>query len=201
MPVFASASALTMVESQVGGQTSAHHSRAFAFVFVAVSLGAACGSGPPPVAPEVVAAEEQRLLRPFQVKRVVISDTVELTLSANFIGSRVAEADIDATGSMAANRVALPGIDKNLHQRSESRNADGVFETYFNKAGGVERPLRVLVGQTDYRALQGLTVHVLPSGATMALTVVARGEVTVLAGADKLEVPEFAIRDGLWLGQ
>ncbi|MEZ5964929.1 MAG: hypothetical protein R3F56_13900 [Planctomycetota bacterium] len=158
-----------------------------------------CGSAPPPVAPAVVAAEEQRLLRPFQTKRVVIADSVEVVVSANFVGTRAAETDMtQGIGAIADNRLALPGIDRNLHTRSESRSEAGVETTYLNKLGGVERPLTLLVGQTEYRALQGLTIRVLPSGATMTLDVQARGDVTVLAGAERLDLPQLTIKDGLW---
>lgn len=169
---------------------------------------AACGGGPEPVAPEVMAAEEQRLLAPFQTRRTVIGDQVEVVVSPNFIGSRVDPGDLEsrvATGegmsSLAMNRVALPGIDKNLHDRREAQTNDGLEITFINRLGGIERPILMLVGQTEYRALQGLTVRIPRSGARMTLDVTARGEVTVLAGAERLDVSEFVIRDGLWLGQ
>ena len=164
-------------------------------------VAAACGSTPAPVAPEVVAAEEQRLLRPFQDQRVIIADQVELTLSANFLGSRVQEGAIEKIGSLAGNRVALPGVDKNLHERRTTRDQRGIVETYVNKLGGVERPLRVMVGATQFQALQAVTVHVLQGGAAMTLDVTAHGDVNVLAGSQRTDVPQVEIKDGLWRGQ
>ncbi len=167
--------------------------------FVALSTG--CGAGPTPVGPEVVAAEEQRLLRPFQDKRIVIADQVEITLSANFIGSRVRDDAIENFGTTAGNRVALPGIDKSLHEHRTVRGKDGILETYVNKAGGIDRPLRVIVGGTQFQALQVVTVRVLPSGALMTLDVVARGDVNVLAGTERQDLPQVEVKDGLWRGQ
>ena len=165
------------------------------------TLPVGCGSAPAPVSPEVVAAEEQRLLRPFQDKRVVIADHVDVTMSLNFIGSRVRDDAIENFGSTAGTRVALPGIDKNLHERRTTRDRDGSVETYVNKAGGVERPLRLIVGGTQFQALRAVTVRVLPSGAMMTLDVVARGDVNVLAGSQRLDVPQVEVRDGVWRGQ
>ena len=173
-----------------------------AFVCLGVaSLCATCGSAPVPVAPEVVAQEEQRLLRPFQDQRVVIADQVELTVSVNFLGSRMQDGAIEQIGSLAGNRVALPGIDKNLHEKRSAREQRGVVETYVNKLGGVERPLRLIIGATQFQALQSVTVLVLQGGAPLTLDVTARGDVNVLAGSQRTDVPQVEIKDGLWRGQ
>jgi hypothetical protein len=170
-------------------------------------LLSACSAPPPAVAPGAVAAEEQRLLRPFQDQRVVIADQVEVTVSPNFLGSRVDQAGIDNLltasdmGGLSGNRVALPGIDKELHERRSSPDGDGSVVTYVNKDGGLERPLRLLVGATQFQALQTVTVRTLGSGARMTLDVVARGDVNVLAGKERHDVPQLEIRDGLWRGQ
>jgi hypothetical protein len=171
-------------------------------VAAALALLCGCGAGPAPAAPRgLVAAEEQRLLQPFQTPRDVIAHHVEITLSPNFLGSPVDEADIDRLGSPAGNRVALPGIDKTLHSRQVVRGADGTVETFVNERGGIERPLRLGVGGVRFQALRGIVVRVLPSGAAMTLDVVARGDVTVLAGSETQDMPELEVRDGVWRGQ
>jgi len=174
--------------------------RGLALLLAASTAG--CGSAPAPVPQPLVAAEEQRLLRPFQDRRVVIADSVDLAVSANFIGARAAETDIhDGMGALAANRLALPGIDRALHEKRETRTAEGAIQTYVNAHGGIERPLMMMVGQTELRALRSLTIKVLPSGSAMTLDLVARGDVTVLAGSQRTDLPEVSIRDGVWRGQ
>jgi hypothetical protein len=169
---------------------------------VAPVLLGACGSAPVAVAPVVVEAEEQRLLQPFRVRRDVVAHSVDVTLSANFLqGSRVGDADIEHFGTAAGNRVALPVADKALHDHDSTRGEQGTIESYRNRLGGTERPLRLVVGATHFQALQAMTVRVLPGGAPLTLDVVANGDVTVLAGSERVDVPQLEIKDGLWRGQ
>lgn len=142
---------------------------------------AAC-AGPVAVPTERIAAEEVRLLRPFTAPQIVIAEEVEVTVSPNFF-----------------NRVGQPALDPRLHARTVARTAGNVEEYRFvNQRGGVERPLRMLIGETQYHALRTATLSVLPSGSDMTLQVVARGDVSVLADGKRRDVPSIEIRDGAW---
>lgn len=148
--------------------------------------------------------EEDRLLRPFQTKRVVVADNVDVVVSANFLGNRLdddfaIERHTPVTGIRP--RVGRPGIDKNLHERREQKVGDGVLETFINKAGGVERPIRVVIGDTQYQALRALSFKVLSGETRMTLDVIAEGDVTVLAGSQRTDAPRVEVRDGVWRGQ
>lgn len=166
-------------------------------------LAAACGSAPP-VAPQMVAMEEDRLLRPFATKRTVIADTVEVVLTPNFLGNRLdddfaIERFTPLTGVRP--RVGWPGIDKKLHEKREEKVADGVLETFINRGGGVERPIRVVIGETQYQALRALSFKVLHGNPAMTLDVIASGDVTVVAGAQRTDSPRIEVRDGVWRGE
>src|SRR5690606_40815312 len=161
----------------------------------------ACGSAPPPSVPQArIEAEEQRLLAPFLEERTVVADEVTVTLSANFLGSRVGASDIDRVGTPAAQRVGLPGVDRELHERRTERVGGETVETFVNLRGGVERPLLLVVGATRFQALRAIRVRVREAG-TMTLDLVATGDVTVLAGSQRLDVPQAEVRDGVWLGR
>lgn len=147
---------------------------------VSCLLLAAC-AGPVPVSAEKLAAEEERLLRPFVAPQIVIAEEVELTVSPNFF-----------------NRVGQPALDPILHTRTVVRTPAAEEYRFVNQRGGVERPLRLLIGETQYHALKTATLSVLPSGAAMTLQVVARGDVSVLAGGKRRDVPAIEIRDGAW---
>ena len=176
--------------------------RSLAAVLAVVAAG--CGSAPP-VAPQMVAMEEDRLLRPFATKRTVIADTVEIVLTPNFLGNRLdddfaIERFTPLTGVRP--RVGRPGIDKRLHERREERVADGVVETFVNRGGGVERPLRIVIGETQYQALRTLSFKVLHGNPALTLDVVASGDVTVLAnGQQRTDAPRIEVRDGVWRGE
>lgn len=147
---------------------------------VACALLAAC-AGPVPVSAEKLAAEEDRLFRPFVAQQIVVADEVEVVVSPNFF-----------------NRVGQPALDSTLHSRNVVRTADAEEYRFVNQRGGVERPLRLLIGETQFQALRTATLSVLPSGAAMTLQVVARGDVNVLANGKRRDVPAIEIRDGAW---
>ncbi len=143
-------------------------------------LFVAC-AGPAPVAGDRVAAEEARLLRPLVTPQVVVAEEVEVTVSPNFY-----------------NRIGQPALDPRLHARTVVRAGDIEEYRFVNQRGGVERPLRMLIGETQIHALRLATLRVLPSGSEMSLQVVARGDVSVLADGKRRDAPAIEVRDGAW---
>lgn len=142
---------------------------------------AAC-AGPTPVSDEELHANEAAMLAPLQAPRRLIATTLDVTVSPNFF-----------------NDIGQPALDPGLHQRSRSTDDGSEVWTFVNREGGVERPLRVLVGRTEFLTLHTFRLAVLPSGSPLTFRLVADGDVTVIAeGAAARDVERVEVRDGVW---
>lgn len=146
---------------------------------MAVLLGA-CASAEPVSKVEVAAAKQQFLL-PYLEKRAVVADRLGIEISANFDGE-----------------VARPAVHPELHSFSRTtENGDDVYR--WGSRGGPQSPLRFRIGNTDLVALKTATLRVRGSGKAYALTTVAAGSVTELAGgAESRSFAEIRVEEGLF---
>lgn len=126
----------------------------------ALAVAGCAGSAPSTsVRPELLAAEEQRLLAPLMQQRALVCDSVRFDISANF-----------------HHQVARPAISPEIHKFSREQQDDGDIYRW-SSSGGIQSPLKFWIGQTQFVALRSAVLCVRRSGA-LALEVTAKGRVT-----------------------
>ena len=150
-------------------------------LFLVLALWSCAGGGAKnAVRPELLAAEEARLLAPFGQPRAVVSDVIRFDISANFYPE-----------------VSRPAISPELHKFSRSEEPDGDVYRWSSR-GGLQSPLKFWVGQTQFVALRSATLRVRGSG-PVVLQVTASGQVTESQrGAALQDWQELRIENGVF---
>lgn len=153
---------------------------AAAISLLAIMLG--CAGAPARRVPTDASVQREldRLRAPYQVKRTVVADRIEVTMSANFFNTEWGE----------------PSIDRALHEASHRSVERREERTWVNRSGGTQLPLRFAVGDCTLVALHSASLRVLGNGEPIALAVLATGAVSVLTGAERRDGAELSIDDG-----
>jgi len=148
--------------------------------------------------PEVVEAEEARLLAPYQRDRAVVSNVLHIDISANFYGGSVdvpsQEGDLGVRGQGV---LVIPAVSPEIHSFSQStEDGDDVYR--WSSKGGIQSPLKFRVGQVQFAALQSATLRVRSRG-SLVLDVTAAGRVTESEpGEDLKDWNELVVQNGLF---
>ena len=147
---------------------------------LAVLVSAGCATAPNYASPDVVAAEEARLMSPYEGNRAVVSNVLTIEISPNF-----------------NHEIARPAVSPEIHKFSQTvEDGDDVYRWSSN--GGIQSPLKFQIGQVQFAALRSATLRVRSSG-QLALDVTAAGRVTESQPGQKLQDwSELAVQNGLF---
>lgn len=158
-------------------------------------LGAGCATHHF-ASPEVVAAEEARLLSPYERSRAVVSNVLRIEISANFY-SGTAEVPADEDVQLGSGVLVIPAVSREIHTFSQTvEDGDTVYR--WSSKGGIQSPLKFQVGQIQFAALQSATLRVRSRGSLM-LDVTAAGHVTESEpGAALKDWSEVRVENGLF---
>ncbi|MCA8943023.1 MAG: hypothetical protein KDB80_10725 [Planctomycetes bacterium] len=148
-------------------------------VTLAIIVGLCACAGGPPVDPEALKREEQRLLAPFSRPQTLAADRFEITMTANFFDEFV------------------PHLRSQTQRREHSPRPDGgAVYTFVDEVPG-RTPMRFQLGATELWVFERLRLDVL--GGRSELTLNASGErVTLHTGDTKQDLGSVEIRDGMF---
>ena len=155
------------------------HSQTRAAVFLALLVSTGCVTTN--LVPfEVPAAEEERLMSPYENSRAVVSNVLLIEISPNFYGE-----------------IARPAVSHEIHDYSQGTDeGDDVYR--WSSRGGLQSPLRFQIGEVQFAALQSATLRVHRSG-MLALDVTASGRVTESQPGEGLhDWSEIRVQNGLF---
>ena len=149
----------------------------------ALLFAGACGSTAS-VDPARLEAEQRRLLGPFTASRAVVGDRLEIEISPNF-----------------DSEVTRPAVHPQLHQMEMTKRPEFDEYRWRNVGGGVQAPLKFIIGNTGLVAMQEAVLRVYLKRTELRLSALASGNVDLAEQGPIRKLSEVRIADGSLQGR